>query len=79
MSSAETATLSRKQQERRMRVTAAGNTEVPAFLVLIAKGYEIVHHDPYDGWVAQKGEDAFENWCATDEEIAALLAKYPGT
>jgi hypothetical protein len=42
-----------------MQITAAGNTEVPAYLVLIAKGYEIIHRDPDDAWVAQKGEDAF--------------------
>ena len=42
-----------------MRITAAGNTEVPAYLVLIAKGYEITHDGPDDAWVAQKGPDAF--------------------
>jgi hypothetical protein len=42
-----------------MRITAAGNTEVRAYLVLIAKGYEIIHHDPDDAWVAQKDDNAF--------------------
>jgi hypothetical protein len=42
-----------------MQITAAGNTEVPAYLVLIAKGYEITHYDPDDAWLAQKDGDAF--------------------
>jgi hypothetical protein len=42
-----------------MQISAAGNTEVPAYLVLIAKGYEIIYRDPDDAWVAQKGEEVF--------------------
>jgi hypothetical protein len=39
-------------------ITATGNTEVPAYLVLIAKGYE-VSHSIGDGWLAQKRDEAF--------------------
>ena len=40
-----------------MWITAAGNTEVPAYLVLIARGYEV----SWDGdlWWAQQGQNSF--------------------
>ncbi len=41
-----------------MQITAAGNTEVPAYLVLIAKGYE-VSNPAGDLWLAQKGQNSF--------------------
>jgi hypothetical protein len=43
-----------------MKITAAGNTEVPAYLVLIAKGYEV---SPTGSrsilWLAQKDQNSF--------------------
>jgi hypothetical protein len=40
-----------------MQITAAGNTEVPAYLVLVAKGYDVSHPD--DVWLAQKDQNSF--------------------
>jgi hypothetical protein len=43
-----------------MKITATGNTEVPAYLVLIAKGYQV---SPTGGqsvlWLAQKDQNSF--------------------
>ena len=44
-----------------MEITAAGNTEVPAYLVLITKGYDVSHIGGVDGdlWLARKDNDSF--------------------
>jgi hypothetical protein len=42
-----------------MQITAAGNTEVPAYLALIAKGYDVSHNVDGDFWLARKGNDSF--------------------
>ena len=39
-------------------ITAAGNVEVPAYLTLIEKGYE-VQWDGGEYWTARKGENVF--------------------
>jgi len=45
-----------------MRLSAAGNVEVPAFLVLASKGYAIKRTiaDDIEVWSAAKGEDEFQ-------------------
>jgi hypothetical protein len=47
--------------EVNMRITAAGNTEVPAYLVLIAEGYEIsmTDNENVGPWFAQKDHNCF--------------------
>jgi len=42
-----------------MQITAAGNTEVPCYLVLIAKGYQITHRAADGAWLAEKHGNAF--------------------
>jgi hypothetical protein len=42
-----------------MQITGAGNTEVPAYLVLISKGYDVSTTGGHDLWLAQKGENSF--------------------
>ena len=45
-----------------MKTEAAGNTEVPAYLALIARGYEVsrvCRQGLDDDWVAKKGESSF--------------------
>ena len=41
-----------------VRIAAAGNTEVPAYLALVARGFE-VSRDGQSLWVATKGEAVF--------------------
>ena len=59
-----------------MQISAAGNTEVPAYLVLIAKGYEIIYRHPDDAWVAQKGEEVFA--ASGPLELLGLVAMVEG-
>jgi hypothetical protein len=40
-----------------MQITAAGNTEVPAYLALVAKGYQVSMTG--DLWLAQKDQNFF--------------------
>ena len=43
-----------------MHIAAAGNTEVPAYLVLIEKGYDVFQNGVEgDLWMAQKRNDSF--------------------
>ena len=42
-----------------MRITAAGNTEAPAYFVLIAKGYDVSYGGSHrDLWFARKDGDS---------------------
>ena len=43
-----------------MQITTAGNVEVPAYLVLIARGYDVSHSGADgDQWWARKDDDSF--------------------
>jgi hypothetical protein len=57
-----------------MEMVAAGNTMVPAYLVLAAKGYEvsIVSGQASFWWTAQKGEDSFS--AKNPLELLGLIA-----
>jgi len=46
-----------------MKISAAGNTEVPAYLVLVAKGYKVLcvpsKNGPEDLWIAERSGNSF--------------------
>ena len=44
-----------------MQIAAAGNTEVPSYLVLIAKGYEVSYRcgEDDDLWFAKRDQNVF--------------------
>jgi hypothetical protein len=43
-----------------MQIIAAGNTEVPAYTVLVAKGYEVSYGGAHgDLWLARRDGDSF--------------------
>jgi hypothetical protein len=42
-----------------MKLSSAGNVLTPAYLVLLAKGYEVTLSDHLHSWIATKGADAF--------------------
>jgi hypothetical protein len=57
-----------------MYITAAGNTEVPAYLVLIDKGYDVSRRplEDNDLWLAQKDQNSFS--ASSPIELLGLVA-----
>jgi hypothetical protein len=42
-----------------VNLSSAANVVTPAYLVLLAKGYEVSLSGPLQQWIATKGEDTF--------------------
>ncbi len=55
------------------QIIAAGNVEVPAYLVLIEKGYE-VRCDGDERWTARKGDSVFGG--AGPIEVLGIVCMY---
>jgi hypothetical protein len=62
-----------------MQITAAGNTEVPAYLVLVAKGYNVSNEYPGDVWLAQKDRNSFSASSLLELLGLVVMAKTRGS
>ena len=56
-----------------IHIAAAGNVEAPAYLTLLAQGFEL-HCDPRGHWTAKKGDAAFS--ASSPLELLGLAAMY---